>query len=63
MFFSPIYDRMRHCERQHGGAGRLWSLECDLDLNTVFAPFSCVILCKLLDQVEAQFFSSLNWER
>ena len=49
-------------ERHHEGAGNLRPLEDDWDGNPGSATSSWVTLGKLLDQIDAPFFSSLNWE-
>ena len=60
--FYSVCDIMRPPERRRGGAGNLRPLEHDWDGNPGSATSSWVTLGKLLDQIGALFFSSLNWE-
>lgn len=60
--FSSFCDMMRPQERHREGAGNLRPLEHDWDGNPGSATSSWVTLGKLLDQIGAPFFSSLNWE-
>lgn len=62
IFFSSFYDMTRPQERHHEAAGNLWPLEHDWDGNPGSVTSSWVTLGKLLDQIDAPFFSSLNWE-